>query len=62
MVHAASAERRGTVHGIVGSQCQFGIRGGQDEAELQRAQGRVYLRATEGDGAVSETAAGMMLS
>ena len=25
VVHAASAERRGTVHGIVGSQCQFGI-------------------------------------
>ena len=27
MVHAASAERRGMVHGIVGSQCQFGIPG-----------------------------------
>ena len=27
VVHAASAERRGTVHGIVGSQYQFGISG-----------------------------------
>ena len=27
VVHAASAERRGMVHGIVGSQCQFGISG-----------------------------------
>ena len=34
----------------------------QDGAEPQRAQGRVYLRTTEGDGAVPETAAGMMLS
>ena len=27
VVHAASAEKRGMVHGIVGSQCQFGISG-----------------------------------
>ena len=27
VVHAASAERRGMVHGVVGSQCQFGIPG-----------------------------------
>ena len=36
--------------------------GGQDGAEPQRAQGRVYLRTTEGDGTVPEAAAGMMLS
>lgn len=27
VVHAARAEKRGTMHGTVGSQCQFGIQG-----------------------------------